>query len=255
MIYSTLEVSESAGVARIVLARPERRNAIDLRTCEELARAVAEVERSPSARVLVLTGRGEAFSVGGDIDHFVAHKAELRDEILRMTAAFHAAILGMRRLAAPVVVGVNGTAAGGGFSLVCGADLAIAKRSAKLVSAYTRSGLTPDGGGTWFLPRLVGRQRAFDLMATNPTLDAAEALAIGLVARVVDDASFDAELDAVAARLAALPSGAALQLKRLLDAAEIRALREQLDDEAETLSRTASSPETMAMLERFLAKR
>lgn len=254
MNFSAIKVSTTDGVARITLARPERRNAIDLTTCEELASATSEIEKNPDAKVLILSGEGKFFSVGGDIDHFVAHKGTLHDELVKMTSAFHEAILSMHRMSAPVIVAVNGIAAGGGFSLVCGADLAIAKRSAKLVSAYTRSGLTPDGGGTWYLPRLVGAQKAFDLMATNPTLTADEALKIGIVGRVVDDAQFESEVDAVAKQIAALPSGAAQSLKRLLHASAPRSLEAQLADEAATLAKTGSSATTLAMLEAFLKK-
>jgi 2-(1,2-epoxy-1,2-dihydrophenyl)acetyl-CoA isomerase len=253
MNYTTIQVSESGGIGRIVLARPDKMNAIDLTTCEELAHAASSLAK-PEVKVVILTGLGRAFSVGGDIAHFVAKKATLEEEILAMTTPFHAAILALQRMSAPLVVAVNGVAAGGGFSLVCGADLAIAKRSAKLVSAYTRSGLTPDGGGTWFLPRLVGRQRAFEIMALNPTLTADEARAIGIVARVVDDEAFDAEVDKVATAIAALPSGAAQSLKRLLHASETRTLEAQFADEAQTLARTASSEETLAKLDAFLAK-
>jgi 2-(1,2-epoxy-1,2-dihydrophenyl)acetyl-CoA isomerase len=255
MTYTTLEVSESGGIARLTLARPDQRNALDLTTCVELAHAAAAIEASPTVKVLVLSGRGSAFSVGGDIAHFVKHRDDLRDELLKMTAAFHAAILSMQRMPAPLLVGVNGVAAGGGFSLVCGADLAVAKRSAKLVSAYTRSGLTPDGGGTWFLPRRVGHQRAFDLMAMNPTLTAEEAQAIGLVSRVVDDDAFDAELDKVATHVASLPSGAAQALKRLLHASEARSLADHFKDEEATLSQIGSSEETLGRLDAFLKKR
>src|SRR5690606_10504128 len=105
--------------------------------------------------------------------------------------------LALNRLAAPVVAAVNGMAAGGGFSLVCMSDLAIATRSARFNFAYTRSALTTDGGATWFLPRLVGLQRAFDILATNPTLDAEEAARLGIIARVVDDDRFETEVEAL----------------------------------------------------------
>src|SRR6202000_3054508 len=98
-------------------------------------------------KVVLLTGLGKVFSVGGDIAHFIAKKATLGQEVTAMAASFHEAIQRFHDMPAPLVVGVNGTAAGGGFSLVCGADLAIAKRSAKLVCAYTKSGLPPAGGG------------------------------------------------------------------------------------------------------------
>lgn len=254
MPYSTLTITQSGGIARLTLARPARKNAIDGTMCGELAAATAALEADASVKVVVLSGQGDAFSVGGDIADFVANKHRLHQHILDMTAAFHAALLSLHRMDAPLVVAVNGVAAGGGFSLALHADLAIARRSARFVSAYTRSGLTPDGGGTWLLPRLVGRQRAFDLMATNPTLTAVEAQALGLVSRVVDDDAFEAAVLDVATKLAALPTGAAGKLKRLLDDSLQRTLAEQLEAESRALAKNASAPETVARLEAFLTR-
>ena len=141
-MYRTIQVSESDGVGRITLARADKLNAITLELTQELARAAASLDR-PDVKVVVLTGLGNAFSVGGDIAHFLAHRTTLHAEVMAMATAFHEGILTLQRMRAPLVVGVNGTAAGGGFSLVCGADLAIAKRSAKLAAAYTRSGSRP----------------------------------------------------------------------------------------------------------------
>ena len=162
----------------------------------------------------------------------------------------------LHRAAAPIVVALNGMAAGGGFSLVLSANLAVAKRSAKLNSAYTRTGLTPDGGGTWLLERLVGPQRAFDLMATNPTLTADQAHALGLVSRVVDDAAFDNEVRSVAQSLVALPAGAATRLKRLF-ASSIGggvSLEARMQAESEALATSVAQPETLARLDAFLKK-
>ncbi len=247
-----VQLQREGSIATVHLNRPDRLNAIDLPLLQQLRAVTAQLENDPTVRVMVLTGRGKAFSVGGDLQAFVAQKHRLKDLILEMTAEFHASILSMRRMTAAVVVAVNGVAAGGGFSLVCGADLAIAKRSVKLVSAYTRSGLTPDGGGTYFLSRLVGPQRAFDLMATNPTLSADRALELGILSRVVDDAGFDAEVAAVASQLNDLPGSAVTGLKRLLRHDGEAALEAQLHREAVMLASSASQPEVIARLEAFL---
>src|SRR5690606_5906696 len=143
---------------------------------------------------------------GGDLNEFLRERDRIQGHVREMATWFHLAITVLNRLEAPVVCAVNGTAAGGGFSLVCMSDLAIATRSARFNLAYTRSGLTPDGGATWFLPRLVGTQRAFDIMATNPTLSAERACELGLIARVVDDAGFEAEVEATLTLLAKTPS-------------------------------------------------
>ncbi len=153
------------------------------------------------------------------------------------------------------MIAVNGVAAGGGFSLVLNADIAIAKRSARLCPAYTRTGLTPDGGGTWFLPRLVGLQRAFHIFATNPQLTADEALQMGMLARVVDDDAFEGEVQKLVTQLLAMPDGALGSLKQLLRKSVGASLEEQLVNEGVAIGESAARPSTLAGLDQFVARR
>src|SRR5579859_3703599 len=149
-----IELSWTGGVARIRFAEPDNCNAFNIPFCQAFARVGLDVAAASPAAILI-EAEGDAFSVGGDIADFLAERDRVERHVLELASLFHLGITRLHGTAAPIVVAVNGTAAGGGFSLVCGADLAIAKRSARLVAAYTASGLTPDGGGTWFLPRLV----------------------------------------------------------------------------------------------------
>lgn len=254
MNYERLEFSIAEGIARIVFAQPANHNAVNRRLTLEFADAARRCEAAGELRAVLVTARGESFSVGGDLREFMAERAHIQTHVREMTQNFHAAILTLSRLAAPLVVAVNGTAAGGGFSLVCMADLAIAKRSAKLNFAYTRSGLTPDGGASWFLPRLVGAQRAFDLLATNPTLTAEAARELGILARVVDDADFEGEVERLVRQLAAAPAGALGRLKLMLRAAPTNSLEQQLELEGRAIAEQAAKPETLAMLEAFFAR-
>jgi len=249
-----IELSVTDGIARIVLASPARRNAIDARFCAEFAEAAAACETNRDIAVILLAARGEAFSVGGDLRDFVANRERIETHVRGMASAFHAGIMALRRAAAPVVAAVTGVAAGGGFTLVCGADLVIAARSARFVSAYTRSGLTPDGGGTFFLPRIVGLRAAFDIMATNPTLTAEDAKALGIVSRVLDDAGFDTGVERMLAELSAMPTGALAGLKRLLMRGGEAELEAQLAAEADSIARHASDPDTLRLLDAFLAR-
>ncbi len=251
---SVFDVTREGNIVRFTINRPERKNALDYAVIAAFRDAAAAVEKDDTVRCVVFTGAGDAFSVGGDIGEFVAHKHRLTDFLVEMMKMMHAAVLSLRRAAAPVIVGVNGVAAGGGLGLVAGADMAIAKRSAKLVSAFTRSGLTPDSGTTYYLPQLVGRQRAFDLMTTNRALTADEALAMGLVARVVDDADFDRTLNDVAKAVASLPSGAGLGVKKLVSREALRELEAHLDAEATSMASMGSQPETLAKIDAFFAK-
>lgn len=254
MDHQRLELTVSGGVARIVLSCPERRNAIDLHFTRQFAAAAAACAADASVAVILLAARGDWFSVGGDLRDFVAHRDNVAAHVGEMATAFHAGILALRRAAAPVVAAVAGTAAGGGFTLVCGADLLLAARSARFVSAYTRSGLTPDGGGTYFLPRIVGLRAAFDIMATNPMLTADAAKALGIVSRVVEDAELAGETERLLAELAAMPAGALAGLKRLLRGSGEDGLEAQLAAEAESIARRAADPETLRRLDAFLAK-
>ena len=255
MEYTKIKFSMADGIARLVLADPANRNALGLRGTQELHAAAIACEAASNLRCVLLTGEGAQFSVGGDLNEFIRERARLQAHAREMTVNFHAAILILNRLAAPLVCGVNGLAAGGGLSLVCMSDFALAKRSAKMNFAYTRSGLTPDGGATYFLPRLVGLQRAFDILATNPTLSADEAYAMGLIARVVDDSDYEAALEAVVQQLARMPSTAVGRLKMLLRSGVENSLAAQLDLEGRTIAALAATPETLATLEQFLAKR
>lgn len=255
MSFEKIRFSVEDGIARIVLDDPEHHNAIGLELTQELARAAIACEENASLRAVLITGAGREFSVGGNLSEFLDERTRIHDHVREMTTWFHLAITVLNRLEAPVVCGVNGMAAGGGFSIVCMTDLAIAKRSAKLTLAYTRSGLTPDGGSSWFLPRLVGAQRAFDIMATNPTLTAEEAQSLGIIARAVDDERFEAELETVLEQLAGLPANAAGRAKRLLRQSLFNSLEQQLELEAQSIAAGASHPETLAALEAFFARR
>jgi 2-(1,2-epoxy-1,2-dihydrophenyl)acetyl-CoA isomerase len=231
---------------------PERHNTVDGRFTREFAEAAIRCETNPTVKVVLLGAAGPVFSFGGDLDDFLANRDHLQAHVREMTAYFHNAILTLNRMRAPVVAAVNGMAAGGGFSLVCMSDMAIARRSAKFNFAYTRSGLTPDGGATYFLTRLVGPQKAFDIMATNPTLSATEAHELGIIARVVDDADFDDEVERILETLKQLPSDALPRLKGLLRKSLSASLEEQFEHEAKSISEIAATPETLATLEAFL---
>lgn len=254
MNYERIRLSIDDGIARLVFANPARLNAVDGQFTREFADAARRCELVPGLRAVQVSAEGDAFSVGGDLRDFLEHREHVQAHVREMTVYFHAGILTLNRLAAPVIVGVNGVAAGGGFSLVCMADLAIAGRSARFNFAYTKSGLTPDGGASHFLPRMVGSQRAFELLALNPTLDAAEACELGIVARVVDDEALASELEQVTRRIASSPANANGRLKRLLRASAANSLEQQFELEARSIAEGAGHPETLAALEAFFQR-
>lgn len=254
MTYEKIEFTVADGIARIIIDDVPNHNVVGSQFARELAHAAVACEGNDAVRAVLLSAKGDKFSVGGDLNEFLRERDHLRGHVREMAHFFHLGITVLNRLPVPVVCGVNGIAAGGGVSLALMCDLTIAKRSAKFNLAYTRSGLTPDGGSTWFLPRLVGAQRAFDIMATNPTLSAEEAQAMGLIARVVDDQNFEQELETVLKTLANSPSQAIGRGKHLLRMSQSNSLESQLELESQMIAENVSAPETLAMLEAFFAK-
>ena len=254
MAAKKVEYQVKDGLARIIFVNEAGGNALDLQACNEFAEAAAQTRKDSSIKAVLLEARGKSFSVGGDIRGFVANKDNIHQHVIDMTKGFHGGISDLRNGTAPLIIAVNGVAAGGGFSLVCSADMAIAKRSAKFVAAYSRSGLSPDGGGTWFLPRIVGIQKAFDIFATNPTLSAEQARDLGIISRVVEDDDFEAEVDKLARMIVESPPGALAALKKLLNASTSATLQEQFDAEANSIASLAASPSTMERLMALLGK-
>lgn len=250
-----IDFSVAEGIARIIIDDADNHNVIGSDFARELAEAATSCETDTAVRVVLLSANGKAFSVGGDLREFLERRDHIRAHVRRMATWFHLAIAAFNRLEVPLVCAVNGVAGGGGVSLALMSDLTIATRSARFNLAYTRSGLTPDGGATWFLPRLVGAQRAFDIMALNPTLSAQEAFELGLIARVVDDDTFTAEVENVLATLRDAPSNAIGRAKRLLRQGLVNTLETQLELEGRSIADQLAEPETLAALERFFERR
>lgn len=244
----------SDGIARIIFDDPENRNAVTAAFAHEFARVTELATTDSSVRVILLGARGSTFSVGGDIREFLADEARIGDHLRLLTDLIHAGVRHLVGAPVPVVVALNGMAAGGGFSMALTGDLVIAKRSAKLNSGYTRSALTPDAGLTWLLPRMVGHARAFEIIALNETLSAEQARELGIVNRVVDDDAFDDEIERLVRRLAEMPLGLLGAVKRLLHDGGGNNLATHLDAEADAIVGRVETPETRDVLSSFIRK-
>jgi len=250
----TVKFELKGGVAWVTLNRPEAGNALNLQAGRDLLDAARSCRGQHGVRAVVITGTGKAFSFGGDLAAMAMNDGHARERYLHeLTTDLHAAIEAFTRLDAPVIVAVNGTAAGGAMGLVVMADLAIAAQSAKFTLAYAGVGLTPDCGTSYFLPRLVGQRRALELALANRVLSADEALDWGLVNRVVPDADLVAQAGALAGALAAGPFEALGHAKRLLRAEA--SLDEQLEDESRTIAAQSVTAEGKEGIAAFLAKR
>lgn len=255
MSYEAIIFEVDSGVATVTLNRPDAANGMTLTLLRELAGIAIRCDEEQKIRAVVITGSGRFFSAGGDIRGFGVAGDNVAALLKEMTMYFHAAISRFARMDAPVVTAVNGVAAGAGLSLMAAGDLAIAADSAVFVSAYTSAGLSPDGGSTFFLPRLVGMRRASELMLQNRRLSAAEALEWGLVNEVVGEERVGDRAAELASELATGPTLAFGAVKRLLQASVGSSLETQMELEARAISASAQTEDGREGIASFLEKR
>jgi 2-(1,2-epoxy-1,2-dihydrophenyl)acetyl-CoA isomerase len=226
----TVRVEVADGVATITLARPEALNALDRPMKAALLAVLRRIERDSAVRAVILTGEGRAFCSGQDLrEPFGGEHPTLEEEV---RDRYNPLILALHRLSKPVIAAINGVAAGAGCSLALACDLRIAAEGASFVLAFTRVGLVPDSGASWFLPRLVGSGRAAELALIGDPVRAADAERLGLVNRVVAGDALMDEARSLAARLASGAPRALALTKRALAYAETATLEEALDHEA-----------------------
>jgi 2-(1,2-epoxy-1,2-dihydrophenyl)acetyl-CoA isomerase len=251
----TMRIEIREHVAWLTFSRPQAANTFDATFVKDLYEAANRCSADTEVRAVVMTGEGRFFSAGGDARHFLELGDRLPAAVLEMTGPLHAAVARFAQMDAPVIAAVNGPAAGGGLCLVAMCDLAIAARSAKFVLAFPAIGFSIDTGGTYFLPKVLGPRRTLELALTGKTLDAEEALAWGLVNRVVDDGALLAEAEALAKKLAAGPSRAFGAIKRLVHSGWVEAMESHMEREARTLSEITASADAAEGLRAFTEKR
>ncbi len=252
MTYETIGFSLADSVARITLNRPDRLNSFTRQMHGELAHALND---AADARVIILTGAGRGFCAGQDLNDRAVAPGEAVDLGETVEASWNPLIRRLAAMPQPVIAQVNGVAAGAGANIALACDLVIAAKSAKFIQSFSALGLIPDSGGSWHLPRLVGQARALGLALTGEPLPAEKAAEWGLIWKCVDDEALDAETDALAARLAALPPLGLAAIKQLVRTSWSRTLDEELDlqrDEMRRLGFTADYREGVAA---FLEKR
>lgn len=242
-------------IAILTLDRPETGNAIDVTMADAILAAALKCEADDAIRCVILTGAGRMFCAGGDVKAFAAAEEGASALMSRLTAALHMAIARLAHMNKPLVIAINGAAAGAGFGLALLGDVAIAARSAKFALAYGSLGLTPDAAATWLLPRLVGLRQAQRLALLNERIDAAEAERIGLLSLVVDDGDLMIEARKIADRLARGPVDAFRVTRDLLHASTGASLESQLEREAQAIARAARGREGREGVAAFADKR
>ena len=248
----TLSVAD--GIATIALNRPHVMNAMDGEMMRRLRPITETVEKDSCVRAVVLRGEGAAFMAGGDVAVFHQHLAELPELIVTWGREMHAAFLALRRMGKPVLASVHGAVAGAGFSLMCAADLAIAAADTRFTLAYANIGASPDGGSTFFLPRLVGYKKAMEMILLPDRFDAQTARLHGLVNWVVPNEELASETLRIAQRLAAGPTRAYAEAKRLVNQS-LDALDAQMEQELQAFSRCARGADLKEGVTAFIEKR
>jgi 2-(1,2-epoxy-1,2-dihydrophenyl)acetyl-CoA isomerase len=256
---SPLLLTRDGPVATLTLNRPEHLNTLDFTLVDALIAAAAEVANDSSLRVVVLRGAGKHFMAGGDLKTFAGElskpPAQRNTDFQALINRLHSAIEAFHRMPHPLVCGVQGAVAGFGLSLMNASDLVVAADTAYFTSAYRNIALTADGGGSWSLPRVVGLRRAMEIMLLAERFDAAQALAWGLVNRVVPAGDLDAAVDAVVRNLAEAPLLAVRNAKRLLRESLGRSLSEQLVAEAVSFGACTATPDFAEGVTAFFEKR
>ena len=242
-------------ILEIILNRPETYNALNLDLMVMLSDALATAATDKAVKGIMLTGRGKAFCAGGDLKWISQQAGDAGSTLHRLAPQFHIAITEIRRMGKPVVAAINGIAAGGGFSLALACDFRVMAESATLHQAYTSSGLSIDGGGTFALPRLVGLARALEIAAFDQPISSAQALAWGLVTKVVPDEKITEESLSMLQGLAKSALHSFSWSKRLLIESFTNTLETQLELERQGISDCARHPNGQEGIQAFLEKR
>jgi 2-(1,2-epoxy-1,2-dihydrophenyl)acetyl-CoA isomerase len=225
MTYETLTLQMDGGIARLTLNRPERMNALSFQLLGEMAQALKQVIATPEARVLVLAGAGRGFCAGLDL---VGLKRDPNDPDSILRDHFLPVFYLLRDLRIPTISVIHGAAVGAGLALALTTDLRIASRSASFTCAFVNVGLAPDSGASWLITQAVGEARAMRMMLLGEKVGGEQAEQWGLVSHFAEDAGLAAAADALAAKLAAGPTLAYAQTKRLVQRASAETWREQL---------------------------
>lgn len=252
-----LEIADS--IATVTLNRPAALNALNADMKDALLETVSRVEADPAVRCMVIRGAGESFMAGGDLKSFAEDFGRdalwRRRRFLEGINNMHPLLFAMRRMPKPVIASVHGYAAGFGVSLAVACDLTICADDAKFTLAYVRIGTSPDGGASYFLPRLVGLKKAMEIALLGDEFSAEEARDLGMVNMVVPRGALAERTDALARRLAAGPTQAYAGVKKLMYASLESGMENQLQREAECFAANAQTQDFREGVTAFLERR
>jgi 2-(1,2-epoxy-1,2-dihydrophenyl)acetyl-CoA isomerase len=255
MTYDKITIAKDQGLATLTLNAPDKLNAVSRKMIAELKDCWEKLAADPAVRAVLLTGAGRGFCAGADLADPDREQGVAADSGAALDKFFNPVIRLMRSMPKPIVAAVNGPAAGVGMSFALAADVAVAAKSATFLQAFARIGLLPDGGSTWFLPRLVGEQRARALAMLAPQIPAQQAKEWGLIWDVVDDGELIRTATELARRLADGPTASLARIKEAMNRSSGNDLSAQLDVERDFQRELGRSEDFKEGVAAFLAKR
>lgn len=252
MKNTLVRLERERGIARIVFNRPEQLNAINVDTAKAFDKACEAIEHDSTVRVVVISGEGTSFGVGGDLRSFTASPQTTALEIIK---PMHRGLLRLTQMAAPILASLHGNVSGGSMSLAMACDIAIASSDTRFNLAYVNVAASCDVGGSWHLARLVGMRRAMEIALLSPTLNAEDALRLGLVNQVVPASEITEATNQLAMRLENGPTAAYGRIKRLIRASQLNDLPTQLDLEKDGFYESAGTADFKDALQAFFERR
>ena len=257
MNFETIAFTVESGIARLTLNRPDKLNSFNSEMHAELRVALDHIQADKSVRVLVVTGAGRAFCAGQDLADPAMQMIDgkMPDIGNVVEANYKPLVLCLQNLRVPTIAAVNGIAAGAGASVALACDLVVATKSAAFLQAFSKIGLIPDTGGTWFLPQRIGMARAMGLALLADKLPAEKAAEWGLIWQCVEDAEFAVAVDALARQLSTAPTKALVRTRQAMHAAPGHTLEQQLSMEGSFMRELGWSPDYAEGVAAFMAKR
>ncbi|MFX1451814.1 MAG: enoyl-CoA hydratase/isomerase family protein [Promethearchaeota archaeon] len=257
MNYENILLEEKPPIAIIRINRPKVLNALNKATANELYSAFQKCLNDEKIRVIVLTGEGRAFSAGGDVKGFknAIDEGRQAEFISELTEILHKLSYLIRTMSKPVIAAINGFSMGAALNLALACDILIAADTAKLSEAFTNVGLAVDNGGTYLLPRLIGRAKALELILTGKTIDASEAERLGLINFSIPEAEFDKKIEEFALKLANGPPEAMATSKKLVEESYLNDFKTQLEKERENQIKISLTEDFKEGVTAFFEKR
>ena len=250
----TLKYEQQDHLATIAFNRPQMLNSLDETMAEELLTTIRSITKNPKIKVVVLNGHGPAFMAGGDVGFFYQNLKSLTNKAESIIAMVHEVVNLIQQSETIFIASVHGSVAGIGISFMLACDLVIASADTKFATAYTKIGLSPDGGSSYFLTHLLGRKKAFELLALSETFSAEEAKQLGLINWICPAESLAESTEKLTQKLLRGPSLAFAHVKRLVNRAEQTTLKEQLDDEGFGFVKSTETKDFVAGITAFVQK-